>query len=435
MDLDRLVRAAKKVRPDGVAIRDWRFYLTEARRLSLGIKDREAGNPHAPLTISDSGGARYLLIWQDGRISRGYLEKRQVEDEPEAALEETIRAAYEDPDAAQVLGPVDPPPVALHDPHVAALSRGEGSTLAERLDAVRERVSAAGVRTWSGSFSFSEGQARLVTSAGLDVSGEGTSAGWHVTVNGEIGDGFGARNLDSATEFGARMDRLLETAGRLEVDAPAMPGGRHRVILHPRVVESYALNTLLTNLEGSSVAHGEGHFRIDQFGSNTPLLREDLTLRLDPLEPMKSGSYRFTREGLPAARCTFIDRGCLVQPVLDLKYAKRLGLPPTPVPYSADNLYLEGPERLPLARALERADGGALVLSVLGVHTQDSASGDFSLSAPQALRIDGAGFAGRLKATISGNLFELLRSESLGLVTFEGEHTPGLAIECRLDPN
>ena len=434
MDLDRLIDAARSIRPDGVAVRDWRFYVTESRRLSLGIKDRETGNPNAPLTISDSGAARYLLIWEDGRISRGHLERRQIEDEPRSALEETLRAAYEDPDAAHVLGPQELPRVELHDPHVAALSRGESSSLVERLGIVRERVSSAGVRTWSGSLSFSEGHARLVTSAGLDVSGEGTSAGWHVTVNGEAGDGFSARKLESKTDFESRLDRLLETSGRLEIEAPAMAGGRHRVILHPRVVESYALNTLLTNLEGASVAHGEGHFRIDQFGSKTPLLREDLTLRLDPLEPMKSGSYRFTREGLPAARCTFIDRGRLVQPVLDLKYARRLGLAPTPVPYSADTLYLEGPPRLPLARALERADVGALVLSVLGVHTQDSASGDFSLSAPQALRIDGGGFTGKLKATISGNLFDLLRSDTLEMVDFEGEHTPGLAIDCRLDP-
>jgi len=425
----------RSVRPDGVAVRDWRFYVSAARRLSLGIKDREAGNPNAPLTITDSGGARYLLIWDDGRISRGFLERRQLEDEPKRALEVTYRAAYDDPDAAQVLGPQEEPPrVALHDAQVAEMSQGESSSLAERLGIVRGRVATAGVRTWSGSFSFSEGQSRLVTSAGLDVTSEGTSSAWHVTVNGEIGDGFSARALEPAAEFNARLDRLLETAGELQREAPGMPGGMHRVILHPRVVESYALSTLLTNLEGSSVAHGEGHFRLEQFGSGTPLLREDLDLRLDPLEPLKSGSYRFTREGLPAARCTFVERGCLVQPVLDLKYARRLGLPPTPVPYAADTLFLEGPARLPLPVALERADGGALILSVLGVHTQDSSSGDFSLSAPQALRIDDAGFAGKFKATISGNLFELLRSDNLEMVAFEGEHTAGLAFDCRLDP-
>jgi PmbA protein len=266
------------------------------------------------------------------------------------------------------------------------------------------------------------------------VRGRGTSAGWHVTVNGEIGDGFAARDLESDAAFDARVDRLLATARLLERDAPAMAAGTHRVILHPRVVESYALDTLVTNLEGSSVAHGEGHFRVEQFGSGVPVVRDDLTLRLDPLQAMKSGSYRFTREGLPAARCNYIERGCLVRPVLDLKYARRLGLEPTPVPYSADTLHLEGPPRLPFEAALEQADGGVLVLSVLGVHTQDSASGDFSLSVPQALAIAGAGFSGRLKATISGNLFELLNSEGLKLVGFEGEHTPGLSVDCRLDP-
>ena len=58
----------------------------------------------------------------------------------------------------------------------------------------------------------------------------------------------------------------------------------------------------------------------------------------------------------------------------------------------------------------------ALILSVLGVHTQDFASGDFSLSAPQALALDGGGYGGRLRCTISGNLFDLLtddRTESL----------------------
>ena len=75
-----------------------------------------------------------------------------------------------------------------------------------------------------------------------------------------------------------------------------------------------------------------------------------------------------------------------------------------------------------------------MVLSVLGVHTQDFTSGDFSLSAPQAITIGPKGLAGRLRATISGNVFELLRSPELELVRFPGEHTPGLLVRCRLDP-
>jgi PmbA protein len=77
---------------------------------------------------------------------------------------------------------------------------------------------------------------------------------------------------------------------------------------------------------------------------------------------------------------------------------------------------------------------GALVLAVLGVHTQDRASGDFSLSAPQVLRVRGGKYVGRMRATISGNLFDLLRDDRLHLVRFPGEHSPGLLVSCRLDP-
>jgi PmbA protein len=121
-------------------------------------------------------------------------------------------------------------------------------------------------------------------------------------------------------------------------------------------------------------------------------------------------------------------------PLLDLKYARRLGLTPTSNPSAMDTLFFEGPPSIAYDQALATATGGALVLSVLGVHTQDFTSGDFSLSAPQTLAIGAGGVAGRLRATISGNVFELLRSAKLSLVRFPGEHTPGLLVHCRLDP-
>ena len=36
--------------------------------------------------------------------------------------------------------------------------------------------------------------------------------------------------------------------------------------------------------------------------------------------------------------------------------------------------------------------------------------------------------------TASHNIFRVLRDDGLRLVTFEGEHTPGLLFPCRLDP-
>jgi PmbA protein len=129
-----------------------------------------------------------------------------------------------------------------------------------------------------------------------------------------------------------------------------------------------------------------------------------------------------------------VEAGRLRTPLLDLKHARRLGLTPTANPAAMDTLFLEGEASIDYDDALRSAAGGAMVLSVLGVHTQDFTSGDFSLSAPQTLAIGPSGLEGRLRATISGNVFELLRAPELALVRFPGEHTPGLLLHCRLDP-
>ena len=431
---DRFLKTLRETRPDGVGIREWSVYFSESCGLSLGVKDRQVGNAHVPLKLSETCGAHYRLIWEDGKVSRGYAERRMLEQDPESALTQARSAAYDDPDAAWVLGPAPIPDVEMFDRAAADLAAGDTASIAPRLASVQRRVEERNFRTWSGSFSAGAGQSRLVTSAGLDVTGQGTVTGWHVTVNGEVGDGFGARVAESRQDFEARLDRLMDTVEQMNHPAESLEGGMHPVLLHPNVVEGYVLDTLLSNMSGNAVAHGEGHFQREQFGSDKPVLREDISLRLNPLQPLKRGSYRFTSEGVPAAPCTYIERGRLIQPLLDMKYARRLGLEPNPLPMGTDTLSFEGAVALELEAAFTEAAGGALILSVLGAHTQDSASGDFSLSAPHALALDPGGPAGRLRATISGNLFEILASDGLRFVRFQGEPTPGLLFPCRLDP-
>ena len=434
MDLDRLRRALSTAKPDGCGVARWSVFASEIRRITLGTQDRETGSPHAPLTITDGLTARYRIVWDDGKVSRGAIERRGIESEPEIALAGARAAAYVDPDATDVLGPASFPEVATHDPGAAAIAGGAVEPFAPRLAAIRERVLRRDVRTWSGSMHAAAGSSRVLTSEGLEVEGSGTSAGWSASMDGEFGMGHSARRLEGFADFEARLDRLVEFVLALRAPAPPRGGGVVPVLLHPDVVEDYALTALLHNLDGAQVAHGTGAFRRSQFGSGVPVLREDLTLRNDPLLPMAAGSYRYTQEGLPSRECTFIDRGRLVTPLLDLKYARRLGLAPAPGPAAGDTVFLEGPRAISYDDALAKAAGGALVLYVLGVHTQDLTSGDFSLSAPQTLAIGAEGIEGRLRGTISGNLFELLRSEALALVRFPGEHVPGLLVSCRLDP-
>jgi len=433
VNLDKLLSALGACRAGGHAIAAWSVFASETRRASLGTKDRATGDPHAPLTLAESLTARYKLIWDDGRVSRGSMERRMVEREPAPLLAAARAASFPDPDAVDIPGPAAFPDVATHGATAAAIARGGVEAFAVRLAATRERVARHGVRTWSGSMHAAEGTARVVTSSGLDVEGAGTSAGWSATLDGELGAGHYGRDVEPLHDLESRLDRLVALVLALRVPAATSPSGLVPVILHPDVVEEYVLGVLLHNLDGVQVAHGTGAFRREQFDETAPVLREDLTLRTDPLVPMAAGAYRFSQEGLPATACTFLDQGRLKTPILDLKYARRLGRAATSVPASMDTLFLEGPPTISNEDALASAAGGALVLSVLGVHTQDFTSGDFSLSAPQTLALGASGIDGRIRATISGNLFERLRAKDLQLVRFPGEHTPGLLMRCRLD--
>jgi PmbA protein len=434
VDVGRLVDALRATRVDGHAAAHWSLAATEARRMSLGTKDARTGSPHAPLALSESLTARFKIVWSDGRISRGAVDRRQIEADPEAAVRAARASSYLDPDAREVLGPAAFPEVPVFDATTDALAGGAVEPLGPRLAAIRGRVAAQGFRTWSGSVSAARATARVVTSEGLEAEVLGTSWGWHVSFDGEIGAGFAARARDDDASFLARLDRAVPLALALRHDAPRRAGGVVPVLLHPDVVEEFVIAALLHNLDGAAVAHGTGAFRREQFAARAAVLREDLSLRHDPLVPLAAGAYRFTQEGLPARAVTFVERGRLASPLLDLKYARRLGLPPTPAPSAMDTVFLEGPDPLPHDAALSRAEGGALVLGVLGVHTQDFTSGDFSMSAPQTLAVGPSGVTGRLRATISGNLFSILRDVELRLVSFPGEHTPGILAPCRLDP-
>ena len=426
MNLDHLLEALAAA-PE---VRAWSVGAAERRRLSLGVKDRQAGGPHAPIDLAESCAARYLLVWTDGKVSKGSWERRQIQRDAERAIAAARLHAYDDPDAAQVAEPAPVPEVALFDPGAAAMASGDTTLLAARLSEIRRLVADAGFATWSGAFSSTLSHTRIVTSAGLDVAERATATAWHVSFEGELSDGRAARAPEGADAFSARLERAADLVRRLTGPAAATPAGHVPVLLHPNVVEEYVMSTLFDNLDGASVAHGESAFRADQFGSGTPVLRRDMELAVDPLRPLHAGAYRVSGEGVPARPATYLEGGRLVTPVLDLKYARRLKLPPTPVPYAMDVVRFGGSGTAELSEALHGS--ALLVLHVLGVHTQDAVSGDFSLSAPQSLRVEAGEARGRVRATISGNLFDLLRRQDTAFVSFEGETTPGLLVRCHV---
>lgn len=408
---------------------DWRFSWTSSESSQVGVRDRQRAGVHSPLTIGRGFGLDYLFQWSDGRISTGVAERLAIED-PGRFLHLAREAAYEDPDGANFLGPASMPGTELLSDPVAAEARNGGEmSFAPLLAEAGHRAEAWKFTTWSGSVSATVIERGVETSRGLQASSVSTRAGYSFWYEGRTGDGHARRVLVASEEAASRLERACALVRRLLEPETSFEPGRMPLLVHPTVVESLVSTYLLGNLHGERIFHGQSAFRIEQFGSPETVFAPDLALRLDPSVPMDIGSYRFTTEGVPARPLPYIEQGRLVNPILDLKYAKRLRRGPVPGPIAFDSLRFEGRPPVAESEALRLIPRGVLVLSLLGLHTQDTTRGDFSVAAPQSLAIRSGTLGGGLKAVLTGNFFEVLRDPRLTFVAFEGFRTPGLLFD------
>jgi PmbA protein len=151
----------------------------------------------------------------------------------------------------------------------------------------------------------------------------------------------------------------------------------------------------------------------EKIGSGSLSIVDDGTI------PWRTGSSSWDGEGVPSSRTVLMDRGVVSSYLYDLKYARRFKAKPTgnasrspgSLPgVGFSNLHLLPGERK-IKDILSDNVGGILVSELMGVHTIDPVSGDFSLGIKGAL-IEGGGVPGRAVAgmTIAGNLVTLLEN-------------------------
>ncbi|HMA04512.1 MAG TPA: metallopeptidase TldD-related protein, partial [Methanomicrobiales archaeon] len=126
------------------------------------------------------------------------------------------------------------------------------------------------------------------------------------------------------------------------------------------------------------------------------------------------GATAWDAEGLPAARLDFVKAGVLTSFAYDLKTAYRYGAKPTASAtrggpgggpsIGVHNLVLDGQrEEIAMERAL-------FVHDVVGAHTANPVSGDFSVECQNPIWVEDGGFQEPVrKAMLSGNFFDALR--------------------------
>jgi PmbA protein len=189
-----------------------------------------------------------------------------------------------------------------------------------------------------------------------------------------------------------------------------METGPFDILLSPVALAQLLGNILVPALSGRTVHAGRSRL--------APLLGQKcmdgrIDLCDDPFA-RGMGATAWDAEGVPASRLDFVKAGVLSSFAYDLKTAYRYGAKPTGSAVrggfsggpaiGVHNLVLDGPrEEIGSERAL-------YVHDVVGAHTANPVSGDFSVECQNPIWVEGGGFQDPVrKAMLSGNLFDALR--------------------------
>jgi PmbA protein len=195
-----------------------------------------------------------------------------------------------------------------------------------------------------------------------------------------------------------------ESSGGKEI-----PTADYPVVLSPLAYAELLGNVFIPALNGRSVHAGRSKFA-KFLGENVtdPLI----SMYDDPLIPGASGSVRWDAEGTPAHRVDFIRNGTLENFAYDLKTAYRYGKKTT------GNAVRGGFAGLPsIGHHNFIVDGKrenitdekvVYVHSVVGAHTANPMSGEFSVELSNAFWMEDGSFETPIRsAMLSGNVFDL----------------------------
>ncbi len=389
-----------------------------------------------------------LRVFRDGRMGFSYAFGDREEDVRRMVEAALFCAVASDPDDAYRLPSAEDGPVpgteeeALYDPRCEATEDGEKGEFAREMertsigyDARMKRVRAATLR---------ETVARTDLRNSLGVSRSYRESVYVGTVDPVAEDG-----VEAQTGYGFGMSRALgdlsarkiaeEGASRaLRMFGARVPdSGRYAAVLENGATADL-LEVLLPSFLAPNVVKGKSMLcgkRGQAIGSPR------VTLVDDPFDPGSTGAAPFDGEGIPSRRNSLVRDGILEEFLADTFWGEKLGTgstgslrrpsPKVPPSVGASGLRMDPGDRT-RKELLSGIGWGILLTELLGVHTADPVSGDFSIGGA-GIFIEGGREAGAVRGfAVSGNVLSLLR----GVVAagsdfrwFGATGCPSLAVE------
>ncbi len=427
-------------------VEDFRLTADYNESLTLGQKENELLGPYNMPSISKSLTASLYIRWLDKKVSNVNLNYDAImnfSDEIDGWREKSFHdewapavwreESFDNNDALKYK---------MYDEQIARIIDGKAEFLFEAIKHIDTKLRPVSKLITINAFaSVNRRFIFLGPKAAPPVYDFRFSlAGIVFELDNQYSDSFIKRRLFTLEDIAASIDKALKFYPSFNADAdkkdllpkPAVKN----VVLTPSVSDSFISKYILSNLYGRPVVEKQSRFAIDEFSSQEKHFRDDISIKFEPdFDEYEVNNIPLTYEGVYCSPAYFVKNGKLQTPILDLKYAKKAEMQPTPY-LSADTflcsefkIKIETGEYECVDNILNDMQEGFIIFDILGMHTQDHTSGDFSISVPHALMINGGKITGMVKLSISGNFFEILNHHNTKFLNWYGEGD-SLMLKC-----
>jgi len=275
----------------------------------------------------------------------------------------------------------------------------------------------SGCEVTGAGFSASGGRSLIVNSNGVSIENEGTGFGLSLSVimqnDGQIATAYNSQTSRFFDMNGEKLANEVCNLAKRSLNTKPVETGDYDVVL-----DYYAavglLQTFINAFDGENVRRGRSILN-GKLGEE--IANPVLSITDNPL--LEKGMYtsKCDDEGSVSQKTELIKDGKLNSFIYDIYTANCEGIKTTsnglrgsylttPM-ISPTNLEFEFSEM----KDLSEIDNGVLTTSVLGAHTANPISGDFSVEASNAFKIKNGELSEPInKAMVSGNIFEIMKT-------------------------
>lgn len=428
--------SVQKAKAAGAAMAE--AYLLSSKDLAIEVRDGEVET----MKLAEDRGLGLRVI-NDGRVGFAYTTEFSAGGLDQVVHQAMANGGITEPDKFYILPEITEkyPELDIYDPAIRAATVEHKISMAVEMENTAKAFDKRVKVIESSSYQDAEVEVSIVNSLGLQAHYQGAYCGIYLSlVAGEGEDsqtGFAMKyglkfaELDPASIGNKAAERAVRMLG-----AKSVKSQRAAVVLDPYIATSF-LGLLAPALSGEAVQKGRSLFA----GKIGRKVASDLVSIVDDGRlPGGIASAPFDGEGVPTSETILIEGGLLQGFLYNTYAAAKEGIRSTGngvrgsfkgTPEVGTTNFFFRPGQTSPQEIIKEVKNGLYVTEVMGMHTANPISGDFSLGA-SGIWIENGEFSKPVRGVaIAGNIMELLGSvDAVGndLEFFGGKGAPTLRV-------